>query len=89
VDSGNIGIPYGAINSATWVFNGRKRYARALDGEGAGNCQKADTFVREDGQMYDITGLDGEQLTELIALAENGTAAAEFPEAFRTLEKSE
>jgi hypothetical protein len=26
---------------------------------------------------------------ELIALAENGTAAAEFPEAFRALEKSE
>jgi hypothetical protein len=89
VDSGDIGIPYGAINSATWVFNGRKRYARALDGEGAENCQQANTFVREDRQMYGITGLNDVELTELIALAENGTTAPEFPEAFKALEKSE
>jgi hypothetical protein len=71
------------------VFNGRKRYALALDGEGVENYQKADTFVRGDGQMYDVSSLDDDELTELIALAENGTAAAEFPGPFKVLEKSE
>jgi hypothetical protein len=67
-----------------------QRRTRGLDGEtGPKKCQDADTIFHEDGQQYDITSIDSTQVSELMALASNGTAPVDFPKAFKALEKSE
>jgi hypothetical protein len=76
--------------SANYYFNAKKRHAKALDGEApdaSQECQKVDTFMREDGQKYDVSNMDDAQLEELIALSQNGTA--DLPEAYKAFEKNE
>jgi hypothetical protein len=76
--------------SEKWVFNGKKRHAKALDGETPNvsqGCQKVDTFMREDGQKYHISNMDDAQLDELMSLSQNGSA--DLPEAFKAIEKNE
>jgi hypothetical protein len=61
--------------AAGYSFSNRKRHAKALGSEPASKaCQKADTFFHENGQQYDISSMDDDQVHELFALAQNGTA---------------
>lgn len=76
--------------SGGYSFYNAKRHAKALDGDTTSkDCQKADTFFHENGQQYDITSMNDDQVSELVALAKNGTAPVDFPEVFKALEKSE
>jgi hypothetical protein len=76
--------------SGGYSFYSSKRHAKALVGGATPKeCQKVDTFKHENGQQYNITGMSDNQVEELLALAQNGTATADFPEVFKALEKSE
>jgi hypothetical protein len=66
--------------SGGYSFYSSKRHAKALDGGATPKeCQKVDTFKHENGQQYNITGMSDNQVEELLALAQNGTATADFP----------
>jgi hypothetical protein len=74
--------------AAGYSFYNGPRAAHALDGDATRKeCQKVDTFFHQDGEKFDITNMDDSQIMEMIALAKNGTATADFLEAFRALEK--
>jgi hypothetical protein len=78
------------FGSGRYSFANRKRHAKALDGESISTeCQEVDTFFHENGQQYDIASMDDDEVSELLALAQNGTTPADFPESFKVLEKRE
>lgn len=71
------------LSSGTYSFNNAKRAV------GEQECQKADTLLSEDGQKYDIEGLDDGYIAELLELTHKGTTAADMPERFVALKKTE
>ncbi|KAF1938938.1 hypothetical protein EJ02DRAFT_514195 [Clathrospora elynae] len=50
--------------------------------------QKVDVLVLEDGQKYYIADMEGSVLDDLVALAVNGTAAADVPRTFKQFKLS-
>jgi hypothetical protein len=75
------------LSSASYVF--RKDHEGLIVGRGAEKeCQRVDTFVHEDGQRYDIRGVEEEQIGELVALAVGGVSSVDLPEMFRALAMS-
>jgi hypothetical protein len=49
------------------------------------NPQKPDLLSLEDGQKYDIAGLDDKDLKPLLEYARNGTSAEGIPELYKVL----
>jgi hypothetical protein len=83
-DSRCIGGSEDPYYAGGYSFRNRKRHAKALDSESASKaCQKADTFFNQNGQQYDISSMDDDQVHELIALAQNGTATVTSLRGFR------
>jgi hypothetical protein len=71
------------VHGGGYSFLGGKRDVNAAPRE----CEKVDTFFHEDGQQYDITSMYDAQFSELLALANDGTAPVDFPGVFKVLEK--
>lgn len=67
---------------AGYSFRSKKR----ADAQACTSTQKADVLTMGNGNRYNITGLRGGQLDELVALAVNGTAAIDVPELFMAFE---
>jgi hypothetical protein len=76
------------FTGAKWTFASKKRNAETAVGAEQ-ECAKPNVLTLDDGQQYNITSLDDGLLEELMALANNGTGAADIPELFKTFEKNE
>ncbi|RYP21723.1 hypothetical protein DL765_002079 [Monosporascus sp. GIB2] len=75
----------GPYTGASYIFRGKKRGAEA----GTKKCTLPDTLILDDGTKYSLVDMEDSQREELVAIASNGTAAADIPEAFKVFEKAE
>lgn len=63
----------------------RKELETSCPSDTGCNPQKPDLLSLEDGQKYDIAGLDDRDLESLLEYAYNGTSAEGIPEMYKVL----